>query len=409
MTNYYVAMRTEAIKRYYQGEAPIAVYRSLRRSKKWFFKWLNRNKASGSAHWYLDQKRARKHQNYALTMNVERAIVNKRLELEKDAYQQIGACKIRSELKKLAIEPLPHVWQINRVLSRHKLTRAKGPYKPKGKAYPAMVVTMPGVVHQTDFTPARKLYGEGIVRALNSIDIYSRKSCVAILRTRQAKATMSALVSTWKRLGIPRYIQFDNDPVFQHGSLYSRSMARVLRLVLSLGIEPIFIPPREPWRNSHVEHFNSIYKYTFFNSQRWNTLQHIRSEARNFEDIYNDTHCCSSRNGYTPNEVTAQFKTSYLPDDYRVPVILPYPQAGKVHFMRFVRSNRKIRILADEFKLKDSIVYEYVKATVDIKEQALFIYFNDELIQSFNYKTQPTTNIYFSDLTKSESHLCGAT
>lgn len=396
MRNEYAAMRQEAMKRYYQGETPCSIYQSLGRSKKWFFKWLKRHKENASLLWYADQSRARKKQCYSVSPSVESLIVGKRHDLEKSKYQQIGACKIRGELRKLAVEPLPHVWQINRVLHRHKLTRPKGPYKPKGKAYPLVAAAMPGVVHQADFTPARKLYGEGIVRAFTSIDTYSRKSCITIVRTRQAKATMSALVSTWKRLGIPRYIQLDNDPVFQQGSLYSHSMSRVLRLILSHAIEPIFIPPREPWRNSHVEHFNSVYKYTFFNSQRWSSFRHIRSEAQVFEDIYNDTHCCTARNGYTPNEITARFEIAHLCDDYKVPEPIPYPRIGKIHFIRFIRSDRKIRILADEFRLKDSIVYEYVKATVDIKERALFIYFNDDLIQSFSYKTNPTTNIYLS-------------
>lgn len=387
MNNYYVAMRQEAIKRYGQGDAPKCIYTSLGRSKKWFFKWLKRHKKEGPCGWYLDKSRARKTQVFALGHHIEDAIVKKRKELESSKYQQIGACKIRQELKKADIYPLPQAWQINRVLYRNKLTHPKGPYKSKGKIYPSFTIDRPGIVHQADYACARKIKNEGIVRALNNVDSYSRSCCVNIIRTKQAKATMGAFIATWKRMGIPAYLQLDNDPVFHEGSYTSGVLTRVLKLILHLNIEVIFIPPREPWRNCYVENFNGIYKYKFFNSQIWANISHIRQESLVFENTYNDSHCCSARNGYTPNEVVLQYSIDYLPRDYKVPDKIPYPRTGKIHFIRFIRSDRKIRIFDDEFKLKNSIAYEYVKATLDIKEQALFIYYQDNLIQSFKYKT----------------------
>lgn len=408
MNNYYVAMRQEAIKRYYQGEHPKQIYMSLGRSKKWFFKWLERQRKS-EPKWYLDKGRARKTQVYALPGYVENAIVKKRLELEGAKYQQIGACKIRMELKKASIAPLPHAWQINRVLKRNDLVHPKGPYKSKGKLYPSFTANKPGVIHQADYARTRKIQGEGFIRTLNNIDVYSRKACVNIIRTKQAKATMGAFISTWKRMGIPQYLQLDNDPVFETGSYFERLLSRVLKLALSLNIEPIFIPVREPWRNSYIEKFNSTYKHVFFNSQRWDDIGHIRKESRVFEEIRDETYCLSVHNGLTPNEVISNHSINYLPGDYKIPKKLLLPKKGKIHFIRFIRSDRKMRVLADEFELRGDVVYEYIKATLDIKEQALFIYYQDEIIQSFNYKTQPKTDVYISGLKKSESHLCGAT
>lgn len=50
-------IRITAIDRFKQGEAPNEIYTSLKRSKKWFFKWLKRYR-SGDKNWFKDQSRA---------------------------------------------------------------------------------------------------------------------------------------------------------------------------------------------------------------------------------------------------------------------------------------------------------------------------------------------------------------
>mgnify|MGYP006297899617 CR=1 FL=1 len=52
-------IRKIAIKRYLDGESPKSIYTDLKRSKHWFFKWLNRYK-TGDANWHKDQSRAPK-------------------------------------------------------------------------------------------------------------------------------------------------------------------------------------------------------------------------------------------------------------------------------------------------------------------------------------------------------------
>src|ERR1039458_6215387 len=50
-------LRKQAVQRHLAGESPKAVYTSLDRSKKWFFKWLNRYQ-SGATDWYKEHSRA---------------------------------------------------------------------------------------------------------------------------------------------------------------------------------------------------------------------------------------------------------------------------------------------------------------------------------------------------------------
>lgn len=50
-------LRKQATQRHLAGESPKAVYISLDRSKKWFFKWLSRYQSGGDA-WYQKRSRA---------------------------------------------------------------------------------------------------------------------------------------------------------------------------------------------------------------------------------------------------------------------------------------------------------------------------------------------------------------
>ena len=60
-----------------------------------------------------------------------------------------------------------------------------------------------------------------------------------------AKAAVEALVEHWRAVGLPGYAQFDNDTIFQGPHQHPDVVGRVMRLCLSLGVVPVFVPPRE--------------------------------------------------------------------------------------------------------------------------------------------------------------------
>jgi len=49
--------RINAVNRYMKGDKPAHICREMNRSKKWFFKWLNRFK-TGDEGWYRSLSRA---------------------------------------------------------------------------------------------------------------------------------------------------------------------------------------------------------------------------------------------------------------------------------------------------------------------------------------------------------------
>lgn len=115
-------LRKTAVNRHLQGgESPKDVYTSLNRSKKWFFKWLNRYK-TGSADWYKEQSRAPRTRPSEIAQKAKEHILSTRQKLVDAPYAQIGVSAIKWELKKQNL-PFPSDSTINRVLKREGLVK----------------------------------------------------------------------------------------------------------------------------------------------------------------------------------------------------------------------------------------------------------------------------------------------
>ena len=70
-------LRIEAVKRYLKGENPSRIYKSINRSKDWFFKWLNRYKGGGSL-WYKNLPRVPKTIHRSVEPHTEEIIIKVR-------------------------------------------------------------------------------------------------------------------------------------------------------------------------------------------------------------------------------------------------------------------------------------------------------------------------------------------
>ena len=201
---------------------------------------------------------------------------------------------------------------------------------------------------------------------------------------RQTKRDIAgALVLCFKTLGIPKYLQLDNKLPSRGSNRYPHSFGLVIRLCLYLGIEPVFIPVKEPWRNGIVEHFNNVFDKSFFRSQFFKSFSHLYSEAKVFEAYHNDNHRYSSLSGKTPNEFACP-DVVRLSDGFTVPDPLPiYP--GYIHIVRFVRSNRILDIFGEKYSMPIELEYEYVWVTIDTGQQTMSIYHDSVLVEKYSY------------------------
>ena len=196
----------------------------------------------------------------------------------------------------------------------------------------------------------------------------------------------SSLLRCWKVLGIPDFIQFDNELSFRGSNRYPHSFGIVLRLCLYYGVQPVFIPIGEPWRNGSVERFNDTYNRKFFRRQWFASYATLKRQSKYFQRFHNRYHRYSCLKGKTPMEVVRQsnHKPVKLGPNTKLPKIDFIPE-GNVFLIRFIRSDRKLDVFGEKFMVSKELVYSYVKGVIVTGIHTLQLYLGDELVETFEY------------------------
>ena len=114
-------IRKQAVERYLNGEEPKEIYSDLRRSKKWFFKWLKRFQ-TGDLAWYKDRPKAPLRRATKTSNKKRQLIVSIRKQLESQRFAQMGVSAIKWELSKLGLD-FPSDSTINRILKEEGLVK----------------------------------------------------------------------------------------------------------------------------------------------------------------------------------------------------------------------------------------------------------------------------------------------
>jgi len=207
---------------------------------------------------------------------------------------------------------------------------------------------------------------------LNIIAIESHYAGVYPIPDKTSESVTSAVSQFWVDFSMPDYLQIDNELSFRGSNRHPRSFGSLIRLALFEKITPIFIPPAEPWRNGVIEKFNYTVQKYFLNTQNFSDLAELKDRAVEFMAFHNKNHRYSTLGGKTPIQLVSDsdcFKLRALPDpDQKIPM-----EEGEVVFVRFIRSDCKVRILDTQFEIKRELMYTYVIARIIIKRHILQI------------------------------------
>ena len=61
------------------------------------------------------------------------------------------------------------------------------------------------------------------------------------------------------------------------------------------------------------------------------------------------------------------------------------PDTGRYHIIRFIRGDRRLNLFGELFRVSPELQYEYVVATIDVKEQKLKLYLDKTQVDEFSY------------------------
>jgi len=354
-----VAMRREAVRRRLGGESPRAIARDLGRTRQWVAKWAARYDPHDPG-WAEGRSRAPKRVAHRTDVDVEARVLEVRARLEENPWAQVGAPAIAWELEKLGAV-VPPVRTIERVLERAGATQRQRPGRraSKGIPYPAPAAKRAGDVVQVDLVGPRHLDGGVRFHALNQIDVASHQAGIEIVADRADARVVAGLQRLWSRHGVPGRVQFDNGGPF----VSPTGIGEIVRVCLHQGATPVFIPPREPWRNGTIEHFNDTFDKRFFRQERFSGRAQLIDRAGAFERFHNAQHRYRATAGRAPDETTPAPRRDPLATE-EIPA--GWPADGCVEFIRFIRSDHKLRVLSRAIAVPDTSAYQYLTAVLDL-------------------------------------------
>ncbi len=110
---------------------------------------------------------------------------------------------------------------------------------------------------------------------LTGIGLHGAQIAAWFMPRPSAQATVNAVLARWRQIGLPTYVQFDNDTSFQEARQWPDSVGRLTRVCLALEVTPVFAPPREPGFQNAIEGFNAL----------WQAKVWRRDRARNAADL----------------------------------------------------------------------------------------------------------------------------
>ena len=141
-----------------------------------------------------------------------------------------------------------------------------------------------------DLVGPRYIKGDGRFYSMNVMDLYSHRVFIESSRTKEDDNIAHGLLRCWKSMGLPDFLQIDNELSFRGSNRYPRSLGIVLRLCLNFGIQPVFIPVGEPWRDGVIERFNETYDKKFFRRQWFSSYGMLKRQSKNFQQFHNKNH-----------------------------------------------------------------------------------------------------------------------
>lgn len=372
-------LRQEAVRLHLQGISVKLIGEQVNRTRQWVYKWLKEFKG-GSSDWYKTKSTVPKTIQRQTSHQTEQLVVDIRKQLQNEPYAQKGAISILYEFERLNITP-PSISTINRILRRNKLLHQSQVKRLKDTEYPAYFYG----VQQMDLVGPKYLKGGCRFYFFNIMDTANHYAGVYPIADKSAKSVAESVIDFWSNYQMPDFLQMDNELSFRGSNRHPRGLGPVMRVALSNSVTPIFIPPAEPWRNGVIEKFNdNVIKY-FYNTQQFTSFEHVKQRAVDFSIFHNMHHRYSSQKNRTPQQLVDDLtrKAPLTADIDLTQKILV--DSGRIIFIRFIRSDRKLHLLNESFIVSAELIYSYVVAEVIIDRFVLTVSRNNTLYHVFHF------------------------
>ncbi len=308
---------------------------------------------------WSDQSCAPRRQGRQTSLALQRRVLALRQELRQGDLGFVGAQAIRETL--FAERPksqLPSLRTIGRILKAYGALDA---VRRVRRSAPPTGWYLPDVAAGTAELDAFDVIEDLPLEAGPRLDVLTTRAlwgsaCGAwVSAALRAHWLCERLEVHWRQHGCPTYAQFDNDSRFQGTHTHPDVLGQVIRFCLSLGVTPVFAPPREHGPQNLNESFNHLWQ-----QKVWQRFHHASAAA--FQR--------------TSDRFVAAYQQRRAARDDQSPIRRAFPRGwqlelqkrpcGTVIYLRRTDAAGAIRVLGHRWEVDPLWVHRLVRAEVDL-------------------------------------------
>ncbi|GHT15855.1 hypothetical protein FACS1894170_13390 [Planctomycetales bacterium] len=290
--------------------------------------------------------------------------IRKRLK-EKSILGLHGADAIRNEMVQRGEKIIPTNRTITNILKRHgkidKKTRIRRPSPPPGWYLPD-IVNRKSELDSFDIVEGLYLHGGTEVQFFNGISLHGNLIHSFPKNVVNAENTVQMLILHWRQFGLPKYVQFDNDMVFQ-GPRKPNTIGKVIRLCLSLDVIPVFTTPYEQGFQGKIERFNGELQTHFWRRKTFKDFKQITATLQEW--------VLAHRLAHQETILTAPRRRIFPKRWKRNDAASLH---GKMIYLRRTDGEGRIRFLEKEFLVSKHWINRLVRAEVDFDQESITFY-----------------------------------
>jgi len=279
---------------------------------------------------------------------------------------EFGAAAIRRALIAEGGPAIPAIRTIGRILERHGALdarhRMRRPAPPRGWYLPD-VAQGAAELDSFDIVEGLTLPDGTEVEVLTATSLHAHGVGAWPGPPVTARSVVTTLTTHWREVGLPAYAQFDNDNRFQGPHQHRDALGRVVRLCLSLGIVPVFAPPREPGLQNATENFNGRWQQKVWSRFDHASLAHLRQRSMRFITA------CRQRAAEQQRTPPARHG---FPSRWHLD--LQAPLRGRIIFVRRTSEHGVVTLLGHSFTVDSHWCHRLVRCELALDEARFYFY-----------------------------------
>lgn len=298
---------------------------------------------------------------------IEHRVLQLRRELkEQSDLGEFGAVAIHREMERRKLRPLPAVRTIGHILHRHGAldyhVRQRNLPPPPGWYLPDVAAKL-AELDEFDFVEGLVIKDGPEVEVLNVVSLHGGLVGAWPSTGCTAKSACVALIEHWRQGGLPDYAQFDNDTRFYGPHTHPDTIGTVIKFCLSLGVIPVFAPPREHGMQNAIEGFNGRWQAKVWVRFHYANLPALQTQSAKYIAAYRQRQAARMEQAPVRRSFPKRWKF-----DVKAKV------RGQIILIRRTSDKGTVSVFGHQFEVAKHWVHRLVRCVADIDAKVIRFY-----------------------------------